>query len=97
MSESYCCYLFLSVYHLYAIVAVTSVLVEWHDVIDAIVNVTVNANVNVNAIVIALMAFDVVEVDLKLKHSIGYLNSANSIPNLVSNSVCVTNRYSAMI
>lgn len=80
-----------------AIVAVMLVPVEWHDVLGAIVSETVNVNANVNATVIALMAFDVVVADSKLKHSRGYLSSTNSIPNLVSDSVCVTSRYSAIV
>lgn len=91
MSEAYYCYYwFLSVYHLCAIVAVMLVRVEWYDEIDVIANVTVNVHV------IALMAFDVVVVDSKLKHSIGYWSLMNLIPNLVLNSVCVTNRYSVI-
>lgn len=80
-------------YHLYGIDAVTLVLVEWRDVLDAAVSETVNVNANV----IALMAFDAAEVDSKLKHSKGYLSSTNSSPDLVSNFVYATNRYSVKI
>lgn len=68
------------------------VLAKLRDGIGAIV--TVSAIEIANAIVIALMAFDAVVVDSKLKHSIGDLNSTNSIPILASNSVCVPSRYS---
>lgn len=82
MSESYC-YWFLSVCHSCAIAVVLLVLAALHDGFGAVVI----------GIVIALMAFDVGEVDLKSKHLIKYLNSMSSIPSLALNFVCVINRY----